>query len=231
MVLTLSAAIVTHTARAAAASPWTAPITVTAVIAAAGVLVAGWGVLVAARAAGKSMATSAALAAIEQERRKAERTPRLSARLALWGPGSTDLVLAVWLDSTEPLSRLRVVIREARNLDCPVGFKRGQEGVANELPSDLAVEGIRPAWSTDVLAPIAEWRARLAPGDAAVWAMALRPQAQDVGGGGADLVRFKVLTWPDGDSSGPGWELPVPVTITPRATVMIGRGDNTAGPA
>jgi|HubBroStandDraft_4_1064222.scaffolds.fasta_scaffold74282_1 hypothetical protein len=51
------------------------------------------------------------------------------------GEGSRDPRLNVWLESTEALSRLRVVVREARNNDGPIGFKRGMDGVPNEVPA------------------------------------------------------------------------------------------------
>jgi hypothetical protein len=66
-------------------------------------------------------------------------------------------VLSVWLESAEPLAKIRVVVQEARNLDCPLGFTRGQNGVDNELPPMLKAEGIRAAWQTETLHPAADW--------------------------------------------------------------------------
>jgi hypothetical protein len=43
------------------------------------------------------------------------------------------------------------VVQEARNMDCPIGFARGQNGVSNELPPALEAEGILPAWKSDTL--------------------------------------------------------------------------------
>jgi len=202
------------------------------VIGAGGVLVAGVAVWKAGQAATQSnavaaraltvneglaiieaqgLAASQAVAAIEGGRRHTERTPRFSADLAMWGTGMTDLRLNVWLDSTEAVSRLRVVVREARNNDGPIGFKRGLRGVPNELPRDLELEGILPAWSTDSLSPIAEWPDRLAPGNAAVFLMQLR-QWSEMSDGSAG-IRFKVLAWPDSEPDGESWELPLPVGI------------------
>jgi hypothetical protein len=82
----------------------------------------------------QGLAASQAVAAIEGSLRHAERMPRFPAKLASWGTGSTDFRLNVWLDSTEAVSRMRVVVREARNNDGPIGFKRSLRGVPNELP-------------------------------------------------------------------------------------------------
>jgi hypothetical protein len=113
------------------------------VIGGAGVLVAGWAAWKATRATERANAiadralavdqtladiearaldASQAVAAIEDGRRRVERTPRLSATLTTWGEGQSGYLLAVWLDSSERLGRLRVVIREARNNDGPIGF-------------------------------------------------------------------------------------------------------------
>jgi hypothetical protein len=91
------------------------------------------------------------MAAIERDRRSTERVPRLSARLQGWGNEEDSFVLSVWLESPEALSRIKVVVQEARNLDGPLGFSRGQNGVSNKLPPNLEVEGIRPAWQTETL--------------------------------------------------------------------------------
>ena len=58
----------------------------------------------------QGLAASQAVAAIEGSLRHAERMPRFTAELALWGTGSTDFRLNVWLDSTEAVSRMRVVV-------------------------------------------------------------------------------------------------------------------------
>jgi hypothetical protein len=116
------------------------------------------------------------------------------------------------------------VVREARNNDGPIGFKRGQNGVPNELPADLGAEGIRPAWTTDSLSPIAEWfdphsGNELAPGDSAVWLMELRT-LHDMSTG-VDGVRFKALAWLVGELDGHPWELPLPVDISEAAKATI----------
>lgn len=157
------------------------------------------------------------MAAIEKYRRKTERVPRLSARLESWGTGQDGFVLSVWLESPEPLARIRVVVQEARNMDCPLGFKRGQNGVADELPPMLEAEGIRPAWQTDTLHPLAEWNERMAPGMPALWLMQLRRTA-DISAG-TDGVRFKALAWAERDDR--RWELPLPVAITDNARALI----------
>ena len=116
------------------------------------------------------------------------------------------------------------MVREARNNDGPIGFKRGQNGVPNELPADLGAEGIRPAWTTDSLSPIAEWfdphsGNELAPGDSAVWLMELRT-LHDMSTG-VDGVRFKALAWLVGELDGHPWELPLPVDISEAAKATI----------
>jgi hypothetical protein len=143
--------------------------------------------------------------------------PRLSARLETWGNGQNGFVLSVWLESPEPLAKIRVVLQEARNMDCPLGFTRGQIGVADELPPMLEAEGIRPAWQTDTLHPVADWTDRMAPGTPALWAIELRRTAN--ASAGADGVRFKALAWAECDDQ--QWELPLPVSITDNARAAI----------
>jgi hypothetical protein len=140
-------------------------------------------------------------------------TPRLSARLEGWGSEQPGLALAVWLETPEPLARIEVVIQEARNFDSPVGFNRGQRGVINELPPALEAEGLRPAWQTDTLHPIATGPERMPPGTAAVWLMELRSRVQMSAGVGC--VRFKALATAERDKQ--VWEIPLPVTITDKA--------------
>lgn len=88
------------------------------VIGGAGVLVAGWAAWKATRATERANAiadralavdqtladiearaldASQAVAAIEDGRRRVERTPRLSATLTTWGEGQSGYLLAVWL--------------------------------------------------------------------------------------------------------------------------------------
>jgi hypothetical protein len=52
------------------------------------------------------------------------------------------------------------VVQEARNMDCPIGFARGQNGVSNELPPALEAEGILPAWKSDTLGASLAWAER-----------------------------------------------------------------------
>jgi hypothetical protein len=182
-----------------------------------GVVVAAAAAWLSQRASARSIDVSKTMAAIESDRRRTERVPRLSARLEVWGDGQTGFVLSVWLESPEPLAKIRVVVQEARNRDCPIGFTRGQIGVSNELPPMLEAEGIRPAWQTDLLHPLADWTDRMAPGTSAVWAMELRRTA-DVSAG-ADGVRFKALAWAELDDQ--HWELPLPVSITQRGRTAI----------
>jgi hypothetical protein len=96
------------------------------------------------------------------------------------------------------------VVQEARNMDCPIGFARGQNGVSNELPPALEAEGILPAWKSDTLHPVADWTERMAPGTAAFWLMEQRRTA--VTSAGANGVRFKALAWAERDDQ--CWELP-----------------------
>jgi hypothetical protein len=186
-------------------------------IGAFGVVVAAVAVLLSQRASSRSIDVSETVAAIEKDRRSTERVPRLSARLESWGPGQDGFALSVWLESPESLARVRVVVQEARNMDSPLGFKRGQSGVANDLPPMLEAEGIRPAWQTDTLHPLADWTERMAPGTAALWVMQLRSTVAM--SAGADGVRFKALAWAERDDQ--CWELPLPVTITDNARALI----------
>jgi hypothetical protein len=112
---------------------------------------------------------------------------------------------------------MRVVVQEARNMDSPLGFKRRQNGVANELPAMSDAEGIRPAWQTDTLHPLADWNERMAPGTPALWLMRLRRTADT--SAGADGVRFKALAWAERDDQ--RWELPLPVTMTDNSRALI----------
>jgi hypothetical protein len=186
-------------------------------IGAFGVVVAAAAAWLSQSASSKSIDVSQTMAAIERDRRSTERVPRLSARLEGWGNGQDSFVLSVWLESPEALSRIRVVVQEARNLDCPLGFSRGQNGVSNELPPNLEVEGIRPAWQAETLHPLADSIDRMAPGTAAVWQMELRRSAST--SAGADGVRFKALAWAERDDQ--HWELPLPVSMTDNARALI----------
>jgi hypothetical protein len=157
------------------------------------------------------------MARLELDRRRIERMPRLSAQLSCPGAGQTGFGLSVWLESPEPLAALRVVVREARNRDCPLGFDRGQRGVARQLPPALEAEGILPAWEKDTLHPLADWADRLAPGAAAFWIMELRRSTDQ--SAGADGIRFKALARAERDDQ--CWELPLPVSVTDKARAAI----------
>jgi hypothetical protein len=137
--------------------------------------------------------------------------------LESWAAGQDGFGLSVWLESSEPLAKVRVVVAEARNMDCPVGFARGQNGVANELPPALEAEGILPAWSTDTLHPLADWTDRMAPGTSAFWMMEQRRTVKN--SAGARGVRFKALAWAEGDAQ--CWELPLPVAVTDSARTRL----------
>jgi hypothetical protein len=157
------------------------------------------------------------MADIERDRHSAERVPKLSARLTRWGVGHQGFGLSVWLESSEPLARIRVVVQEARNMDCPIGFARGQNGVPNELPLVLEAEGILPAWKSETLHPLADWIDRMAPGTSAFWLMQLRRSAD--GSAGTSGVRFKAMAWAERDDQ--CWELPLPVSVTDNARALI----------
>jgi hypothetical protein len=186
-------------------------------IGAFGMVVAAAAAWLSQRVSSRSIDVSESVAAIEQDRRSTERVPRLSARLEIWGIGQDGLTLSVWLESPEPLARIRVLVQEARNMDSPLGFKRGQNGVANDLPPMLEAEGIRPAWQTDSLHPLADGDERMAPGTPALWLMQLRRTAD--ASAGVDGVRFKALAWAERDNQ--CWELPLPVSITDNARALI----------
>jgi len=110
-------------------------------------------------------------------------------------------------------------------MDCPLGFKRGQNGVTYELPPILEAEGIRPAWKTDTLHPLADWNERMAPGTPALWLMQLRSSA-DMSAGAAG-VRFKALAWAERDDR--RWELPLPVSISDNARARINEAAAQSG--
>lgn len=184
-------------------------------IGAFGVVVAAAAAWLSQRTSSRSIDVSQTVAAIERDRRRIERVPRLSARLESWG--NQGFGLSVWLESPEPLARIRVVVQEARNMDCPLGFAVGQNGVSNELPQLLEAEGIRPAWQADTLRPLADWTERMAPGTPALWLMELRRTAK--GSAGADGMRFNALAWAERDDQ--YWELLLPVSMTDNARALI----------
>jgi hypothetical protein len=165
------------------------------------------------------------MAAIERERHHAERVPRLSARLESWGIGQSGFVLSAWLESPEPLSAIRVVVQEARNMDCPIGFNRQQYGVDTELPPALEAEGILPAWKSDTVHPLANWTERMAPGTPATWHMELRRSAKT--SAGAYGVRFKALAWAERDEQ--RWELPLQVSMTDNARDLLNEAADQSG--
>jgi hypothetical protein len=89
----------------------------------------------------------------------------------------------------------------------------------------LEAEGIRPAWQTDTLGPLAKWDERMAPGTSALWLMELRRTADM--SAGADGVRFKALAWAERDDQ--SWELPLPVAITDNASALINEAAAKSG--
>jgi hypothetical protein len=91
--------------------------------------VAGGAAWLSQQASRNATAVSRDLAGIEKDRRAAERVPRLTARLEKRGVSQRGFMLAVWLESPEPLASIRVFVQEARDKDCPVGFQASQEGV------------------------------------------------------------------------------------------------------
>jgi hypothetical protein len=188
--------------------------------AAAGVVVAFGAARFAQLSNRKSIAVTSTMATVEVDRRRAERVPRLAGRLERWGNGGDSLLLSVWLESPEALAKIRVVVQEARNMDGPVGFKPGQNGVGIEMPwpqdqDDL--QGVLPAWRGDSLRPLADWEQRMAPGTAAVWQMAMRDTV--VMAGGCAAIRLKAMCWADRD--GERWEVAIPVAISDRAVAQI----------
>jgi hypothetical protein len=187
--------------------------------------IGAFGVVVAGLAAWSSQRTSSRLADIERDRRSTERVPRLSAQLESWAAGQDGFGLSVWLESSEPLAEVRVVVAEARNMDCPIGFAPGQDGVTNELPPALEAEGILPAWSTDTLRPVANWTDRMAPGTSAFWMMEQRRTVKS--SAGARGVRFKALAWAERDDQ--HWELPLPVSVTDAAAARLNRAAAESG--
>lgn len=191
-----------------------------------GVLVAGGAAWLSQRASRKATDVSRDVAAIEKDRRSAERVPRLTARLENWGIGQQGFALSVWLETPEPLARIRVVVQEARNMDCPVGFKPGQDGVETWTePGFYEANGLLPAWQADTMRPVADWNSRMAPGTAAVWGMDERSTFEMSAGG--EAVRFKALAWAERD--GQTWELPLPLTITPQAFARLGGETSNLG--
>lgn len=195
-------------------------------IGAFGVVVAGSAAWLSQRGSSKSIDVSRTVAVIELDRRDAERVPRLSARLECWGTGQEGFALSVWLETAEPLARIRVVVQEARNMDSPLGFKPGQEGVETWTePGFYQANGFLPGWQSDGLIPLAERRERMAPGTAAVWLMELRSTVQM--SAGTDGVRFKALAWAERDDL--RWEIPLPVTLTNNAIDRIAQKAGQSG--
>jgi hypothetical protein len=167
----------------------------------------------------RPLGAGGSMAKVETDRRRVKRAPKLSATLESCGDDAeAGFVLAVWLESSRAVGGLRVLVREAQNNGGPLGFVRGQNGVTNDWPADLAVDGILPAWQSDALVPVAEWRQSLAPGDAAVWTMRLRRNCRL--SAGIVAVRFKARAWPK-DPAAKLWELPLPVLVTDRAREFI----------
>jgi hypothetical protein len=99
--------------------------------AAAGVIVAFGAARFAQLSNRKPIKVTSTMAAVEVDRRHAERVPRLAGRLERWGNSGETLQLPVWLESSEALPRSRVVVQEARNMDGPVGFRPWRNGVGN----------------------------------------------------------------------------------------------------
>ena len=169
----------------------------------------------------RSVTVTETMAALEIERRHAERIPRLAGRMQAWGNGlGGDLLFSVWLETPEALRRLRIVVQEASNMDGPVGFKPQQNGVRNDLPwppEQDAAEGIFQAWRADSLRPVADWPDRMAPGTSATWQMQIRRTADQAGGCAA--VRLKALCWADRDDE--VWEVPATATFSDRAADLI----------
>jgi hypothetical protein len=98
-------------------------------------------------------------------------------------------------------------------------------GVGSKLPAVLEAEGIRPAWQTDTLHPLADWTERMPPGTSALWLMELRRSART--SAGADGVRFKMLAWAERDDQ--HWEFPLPVSITDNARAVINEEASQSG--
>jgi len=182
----------------------------------AGVLataVVGWA---AGRGTRKAVDLSARLTELEEARRRDERRPVLSARLAgvpgTGGDGPDKLLLSVWLESPEPLKSLTITWAEARNFGCPAGFPPGQPGVSSEPPNlrpgaDLTDGGHREAWAADSLRPFAAGH-ELTAGAAVSRTVQWRRTA-DMSDGPDGLRLRAACTAADGSS----WELPVPLTL------------------
>lgn len=180
-------------------------------------------------AAGEANALSARLATLEEDRRRSERVPRMSAQLNATNQDGV-LLLSVWLDSAEPLSKVKVTVRETRNHGSPVGFPSGQNGVSTRPPGPDAdgnmPDGIQPGWQSDSLRPQAVWEKRMVPGTAATWSMGRRAMAPE--SDGWDSIRLGVLCVAAADQE--GWTVPVPVEVTERARRVIGTGRGSGSP-
>jgi hypothetical protein len=187
------------------------------IVAIVGIIVAAVAAWLAKRSDSRSIAMSKTMAGIEQDRRTAERVPRLTARLECWGAGSNDFALAVWLETSEPLNRIKIMIQEARNMDGPIGFKPGQDGVETWPGEQYLTEGFLPCWQSDSLRPVAQREALMTPGTSAVWCMQLRSTAEM--SGGAEAVRLAAMCWSARDWQ--AWQVPVPVTISDQARSLI----------
>ena len=118
-------------------------------IGAFGVVVAACAAWLSQRASSRSIDVSEAVTAIERDRRNTERLPKLSARLESWGTGQTSFGLSVWLESSEPLSKIRVIVQEARNMDCPLGSRAGKTAWPTSYPRCL-MQTVEPSTTAAV---------------------------------------------------------------------------------
>ena len=151
----------------------------------------------------------------------ARRTPRLSAEITF----DQRPKLHVWLDSGEELASLRLILTEAGDYDCQVGFRVGPESVPGFGSMDEKL--VRPGWwdtgqgcwdaSTGGVRPYAD-AGRRSPGQAVVVGLGNRSNASQSSTSRA--IRLTVRCRAD---DGAQWEVSVPVSVTPEAADMIRR--------
>jgi hypothetical protein len=164
--------------------------------------------------------TAENLMGLMRTQEQARRTPRLSAEIIF----DQYLKLVVWLDSGEELASLRLMLTEACDYDCPVGFRVGAEGVPAFESMDE--KSLRPGgwWDTAgshwavTVRPYADVPKRLSPGHGVTFGLENRANASQ--SSTSEGIRLKARCRAE---DGARWEVPVPVLVRPEAADRIRR--------
>jgi hypothetical protein len=170
------------------------------------------------RADERRLAATENLLVLMRAQEQARRTPRLSAEVTY----DQYLRLVVWLDSGEELASLRLILTEARDYDCPVGFRVGAQGVPAFESMDEQSLRLGGWWDAGgshwavVVRPYADAPERLSPGQAVVFGLEKRANASQSSTSRA--IRLTVRCRAD---DGTQWEVPVPVPVRPEAADII----------